>query len=800
MTIRRYVHSFLLLSLTSPSSFSQQEPYAEQVQSIEAFKAPVIRGALVGGATPMAAFSSTEKLVEIFDPATLALKSTLTALPNRISSLAFSGSGQLLATGIVDGRLMFWNTMTGVVAKTLSPHSGGVTNIVIQDENIILSTGIDNTFKVTDLSTGKTIGSLSVDKDEVSSLAGSPNGKMFAIGLGSGQVRIYNIAQLALLSTFTDSKDKITSLAFSPDGKYLAAGIIDGGLAFWDLQTRTLKTKLAAFKNSVSAIAFDPKGRWLVSASVDSTMKMTDLTRFTLVKTLRQSEGYVTYTAFANDETMITGTSKGALQRWRLLSTPPDTTNPGIALMRPPAGALTRVFAREYEILGVAYDDTEVKDVSVNGVAVSLTSTGGEEGAKIPLGFKGKKFVYTMKLDSVGVNPFQVKAVDKYNHVSYQTGYLQRLSNQEAVEVQTPENNVETDKVSTPIHFTAWFDVSNYSISVNMTDIVNGQIPQNRLAGGVIADEVPLVVGYNQIQLSVISKTGDQFTKTIGVNRKLSITTPPPSVAASARKGRKGVGDQAWAVVVGVSEYANPGIPGLKYADKDAEAFANFLRRPEGGGYDSDHLMVLLNKDATLGNLRGALINFLNQAIDKDLVVIYFAGHGAPEPARPQNLYLLTYDSDPNMLGTTAFPMWQIQDVLARYISAKRVVVFSDACHSGAISVNFATRGLGAAEDNLINQVLTDLSKSKEGTVIFTASAAGEVSQEFAELSHGVYTYFMLKGLEGEADYNNDYTITINELMQYVEEQVKRKTRGSQNPTRSQTMYDKEMTIATRPK
>jgi uncharacterized caspase-like protein len=154
------------------------------------------------------------------------------------------------------------------------------------------------------------------------------------------------------------------------------------------------------------------------------------------------------------------------------------------------------------------------------------------------------------------------------------------------------------------------------------------------------------------------------------------------------------------------------------------------------------------------------------------------------------------HDSDPASLGTTAFPMWEIQTVLARYINAKRVLVFTDACHSGGISVNFTTRGLGKSEPNLVNQYLEDLSKTKEGIAVFTASAAGEVSQEYPEFSHGVFTYYLLKGLEGKADYNNDYTVTINELMQYVEEQVKRKTHGAQNPTRSQTEYDKEMTIS----
>jgi uncharacterized caspase-like protein len=354
--------------------------------------------------------------------------------------------------------------------------------------------------------------------------------------------------------------------------------------------------------------------------------------------------------------------------------------------------------------------------------------------------------------------------------------------------------------MSIPVRFKTWFDVASYSISVNMVDIVNGQVPEFKVAGDTISDEVPLVAGYNQIQLSITSKNGEKFSKTIGVNRKASILTELPAVNESAKKVRvAGSGPQHWAVVVGVSEYKNPGIPSLKYADKDAEAFANFLRRPEGGGYDSDHMQILLNKDATLANLKNALIMFLNQAIDIDLVIIYFAGHGAPQPARPSNTFLLTYDSDPNSLPTTSFPMWDIKSVLERYISAKRIVVFSDACHSGAISVNFATRGLGTDEQNLVNQYLADLSKTKEGIVIFTASAAGEMSQEFEGMGHGVFTYYLLEGLEGKADENNDYTITINELMQYVEINVKRKTHGAQNPTRSQTEYDKELTIATIP-
>jgi hypothetical protein len=381
-------------------------------------------------------------------------------------------------------------------------------------------------------------------------------------------------------------------------------------------------------------------------------------------------------------------------------------------------------------------------------------------------------------------------------HTSTATAFINHLTIEQSVEIIAPTNNAVFNTVSTPIQFRPWFEVESYSIAINVADIPTNAVPLGKGAGDVIQDEIPLTVGENLVQLTVVGKQGERFTKSLSVSRKseTTVTLNPPS---TTQKKQRGPGPQAWAVVVGLSEYGNKAIPSLSFADKDAESFASFLRRPEGGAYDTDHLKLLLNKDATLPNLKDALINFLNQAIDIDLVVVYFAGHGAPEPARLQNLYLLTYDSDPNMLGTTAFPMWQIQDVLARYINAKRIVVFSDACHSGGISVNFATRGMGVNENNPINQYLTDLSKSKEGIVVFTASAAGEVSQEFPDLGHGIFTYYLLEGLQGKADFNNDYVITINEAMQYVEEQVKRKTKGAQNPTRSQTTYDKELTIAT---
>ncbi|RPI07055.1 MAG: CHAT domain-containing protein [Ignavibacteriae bacterium] len=786
-----------------PSSLNTggQEIYVEPLQSLDAAKTSIDLCAISLKSNVVVTLSS-EGIIKLYDLPTLKEKTALAAIPVHVNTFAFSASGQTLALGAADGKAYLFNINAPTSPKKLSPHSLGITSMAFQGENWMFTGGFDKKAVITETTNGDVLGTLPDFQEDVSALAVHPTAKLFAVGLSSGTIQLYAVAKMELQKALTESRNKISSMSYSVDGKFLAAGAVDGSVYLWDMQTGALKIRYSQ-KGMIASVSFDPKSRWLVSAASDSSLRFLDVASLATVKTMVERDGRTTFAGFINDDILLTSTSKGKLKSWKIALAPPDTTNPGIVLENTAdSTVIAKVFGKEYEIRGVIYDDNELKDPVINGKPLSLAPLGTNTTVKIPAGMKAvKQFSTVLKLDSVGLIPFEINAADNAKHITRTSGFVQRLSNDQAVEVEYPLLNSETDAMSVPVKFRTWFDVGSYSISVNMVDIVNGQVPEFKVAGDVIADEVPLVAGYNQIQISITSKNGERFSKTIGINRKASILGAGTFAADGGAKKQRvaGAGPQAWAVVVGVSEYQSAGIPSLKYADKDAEALANFLRRPEGGGYDSNHMLVLLNKDATLANLRQALITFLNQAIDMDLVIIYFAGHGASDPAKPKNMYLLTNDSDPNTLGTTAFPMWDIQTVLARYISAKRVVVFTDACHSGGISVNFATRGLGETEPNLVNQYIADLSKTKEGIVVFTASAAGEVSQEFPEFSHGAFTYYLLEGMAGKADENNDYTVTINELMQYVEEQVKRKTHGAQNPTRSQTEFDKEMTISTIP-
>jgi uncharacterized caspase-like protein len=126
--------------------------------------------------------------------------------------------------------------------------------------------------------------------------------------------------------------------------------------------------------------------------------------------------------------------------------------------------------------------------------------------------------------------------------------------------------------------------------------------------------------------------------------------------------------------------------------------------------------------------------------------------------------------------------MDELQTIFGR-IEADRVIVFLDACYSGAAGGRtFASKSVRAL--NVDDLFLERLTRSK-GRAIITASRPAEVSLEMAEFGHGLFTYYLLQGLNGAADLNRDGIVSLQELYEYVEQQVTQKSRsvgGNQHP------------------
>ena len=249
---------------------------------------------------------------------------------------------------------------------------------------------------------------------------------------------------------------------------------------------------------------------------------------------------------------------------------------------------------------------------------------------------------------------------------------------------------------------------------------------------------------------------------------------------------------ERWAVVIGISEYADPSIPALRYADDDARAMYDFLTSEAAGlgGFDPENILFLQNDDATFLNMRQALFDFLKGPTEEDIVLVYFAGHGAPDPERPGEYYLLPYDTRVDAIAGTSFPMDDVTSAIGRTY-ARDMIVITDACHSAGVGGLAGLRDVGL---NQINQTfLEQLEATSGGIAIFTASESNQFSQEGEQWGggHGVFTWKILEALRGAADDNGDRIVNLGEMMEYVRAQVARETRNSQIPTISQTAFDR---------
>ncbi|MEO6691419.1 MAG: tetratricopeptide repeat protein [Saprospiraceae bacterium] len=224
-----------------------------------------------------------------------------------------------------------------------------------------------------------------------------------------------------------------------------------------------------------------------------------------------------------------------------------------------------------------------------------------------------------------------------------------------------------------------------------------------------------------------------------------------------------------YAVVVGISNYQDPGIPDLRFADKDAEAFANFLRSEAGGKLDGDHLKVLINSKATMAQFAIQLDWLMENAKENDQVFIYFSGHGDVEKKTiAQPGYLLCWDAPARVYlagGALALPMFQ--DVISTLSTQNKVkvVVITDACHSGKLSGS-SINGSQATSGNLAKQYANEIK--------ILSCQPNEFSIEGEQWGggRGAFSYHLIDALYGMADNNNDQSVTAFEIGRYLEDHV----------------------------
>ena len=219
---------------------------------------------------------------------------------------------------------------------------------------------------------------------------------------------------------------------------------------------------------------------------------------------------------------------------------------------------------------------------------------------------------------------------------------------------------------------------------------------------------------------------------------------------SSAATAAAHAGGQTYALLVGVSKYAKPELS-LQFADADASVFSQLLESPRGGGLPPGNVLLLTDEKATTAAVRNGFQDFLKRRAGKnDTVVILIAGHGTVEVPGSKNAFILTYDSDPQDLKSTALPMAELQSLFEEQLSkVGRVLLFVDVCKAGTI---------GTIHNTTVSANVQQLGDVEGDLFGLLASRPKEVSLEGPQFGggHGVFSYYVIKGLEGAADENKD--------------------------------------------
>jgi Tfp pilus assembly protein PilF len=226
---------------------------------------------------------------------------------------------------------------------------------------------------------------------------------------------------------------------------------------------------------------------------------------------------------------------------------------------------------------------------------------------------------------------------------------------------------------------------------------------------------------------------------------------------------------KTYALVVGISGYQNPAIPRLTYADKDATLFADWLHSKAGGSIPKNQVKLFTNEAATISGIYAALDWLKTQARKNDIVYIYFSGHGDIESRDTISQgYLLAWNSPATNYRNNAISVTDINECANNLTTRKeaKVIIISDACHSGKMAGDFYKgRQFTAANLQLVlnNQVRLASCEAHQQAAEGPAWGGGR----------GVFSWYLLKGLQGLAPANKQGIISLKGLQSFLDSSFK---------------------------
>jgi hypothetical protein len=299
----------------------------------------------------------------------------------------------------------------------------------------------------------------------------------------------------------------------------------------------------------------------------------------------------------------------------------------------------------------------------------------------------------------------------------------------------------------------------------NVRIIVEGR-PIDHISGGSFSFKRYVPPGGTSVRIQAIDDWGNRSVKIVVIKRsKIELKNQINFDELDPTKVAGMVNLNAVALVLGVANYIRA--PDAIYADSDAAVFSDYAHKAMG--VPRSRIKVLLNDAASNTDIKITIKQWLRGRIDEGRtdVFVFYAGHGLAS-IDGEDLFLLPYDGVPNLLEDTSLKRSDLFEVIAE-AKPRSTTVFLDTCYSGA----------GRKEETLLANARPILISPKKqsmpnGFTVLSAASGRQISSSLDEAKHGLFSYYLMKGMEGPADANSDRQITAGELHEYLRRKVKR--------------------------
>jgi len=648
-----------------------------------------------------------------------------------LTAVALSQKGQYAVTGGFNGGVKLWDVPTGKTLWTVAGHTSKVSSVAFSpDGRYVFTAGdIPETLKLWEVKTGKLIKTFGVKKDffGVGAMAFSPDGR---------QLLVATLQGLLLLDTETGQQDRVSQkslgrvyfLTFSSDGRYGLSGGEDREVKLWDLRFKRLLTVFRGHSSPVFSGAFSPDNRFVVTGSADGTTRIWDPS--TGIEVARMV-GF-------HDGEWVVMTPEGYY----------NSSAEGDRYLNVRLGN---------RVSGIDQYRTTFYKPQVVEAALRL----GNSREAIAQTLGGVQPVPTLTTLSTVEPPFLVIRAPK---------------NEAVVDVTTVDLAVHIEDRHRPITSVDFF-VSGRKITGAVNRDITVRPKSGQGSSGNFGFSIPQ--GKQQLDLTIpISlEPGENVVEVVASNgfaeerKSIRLFLKGAQVAGSAEVMLPNL----WIFSIGVNDYQDPRIPSLSYGAADAEGIVSMLKQQEGRLFREVHSRLITDHSSIAPTAANILDNldFLKQAGQHDVVLLFIAGHGINDD-RGEFFFLPTdavIQEDGRIRRSRSISWRDIQSTLDL---PSRKLIFVDTCHSADLGGKKKTRGVD--NDRLVKEI------QSANAVIFTSSRGSELSQESETWGHGIFTHALLDGLNGDADLIKDKKISMKELDAYVSELVPKLTNGAQHP------------------